>query len=58
VPIYKIIVRGPAIGTHEILSVFKDKNTVKAAYEYGQELAAEVLPGMVTWVQVEEQPAA
>jgi len=56
--IYKISVWGPARGTHEILTVFKEKNTVKGAYEYGQELSAEVLPGWETTVTVAEQPAA
>lgn len=57
-PIYRVIVC-KSNDQHEKMSVLKDKNTPKAAYEYGQELGVEVFGlGIADLnVEIEEQPA-
>lgn len=53
---YKITVK-KANDQHEIIIEYKEKNTTKGAYEYGQALGLEVfgMSGVDIHVEVEEQ---
>lgn len=66
-PIFKITILSSAQfhSEHNSVTIYKEKNTAKGAYEHGMEIGMEIFPGggdptnpTVKCIMVEEQPAA
>ena len=55
-PVFKVIIRAQSVGKHELVTVYKDKNTPKAAYDAGVELSTTMFPGVTTSIEIEEMP--